>query len=397
MERISQRILKMEESATLKMANLAWELKDQGKDIISLSLGEPDFDTPEFIKDAAKKALDDNFTHYPPVPGFKDLKVAICEKFKRDNNLDYDPSQIVVSTGAKHSLMNLCLATINPGEEVVLPAPYWVSYMAMVKFSEGIPVVIETDISTDFKITPKALDEALTDKTKLFIFSNPCNPSGSVYTEGELKELASVFEKYPQCMIVADEIYELINFESENFSLGRVESIKDRVITVNGVAKGFAMTGWRIGYIGAPTDVAKACTKLQGQFTSGANSIAQKATIAALKKDPKTLTEMKETFEKRRELVIGKLKEIEGLKVNEPKGAFYVFPDVSAFFGKSYEGTVINTADDLSMFLLSDALVATTAGEAFGCPNNIRISYANSEEQLNEAMKRMRESLEKLS
>lgn len=397
MERISQRILKMEESATLKMANLAWELKDQGKDIISLSLGEPDFDTPEFIKDAAKKALDDNFTHYPPVPGFKDLKVAICEKFKRDNNLDYDPSQIVVSTGAKHSLMNLCLATINPGEEVVLPAPYWVSYMAMVKFSEGIPVVIETDISTDFKITPKALDEALTDKTKLFIFSNPCNPSGSVYTEGELKELASVFEKYPQCMIVADEIYELINFESENFSLGRVESIKDRVITVNGVAKGFAMTGWRIGYIGAPTDVAKACTKLQGQFTSGANSIAQKATIAALKKDPKTLTEMKETFEKRRELVIGKLKEIEGLKVNEPKGAFYVFPDVSAFFGKSYEGTVINTADDLSMFLLSDALVATTAGEAFGCPNNIRISYANSEEQLSEAMKRMRESLEKLS
>lgn len=397
MERISDRILKMEESATLKMANLAWELKDQGKEVISLSLGEPDFDTPDFVKEAAITAIKENYTHYPPVPGYKDLKAAISEKFKRDNNLDYDPAQIVVSTGAKHSLMNLCLATVNPGDEVVLPAPYWVSYMAMVKFADGKPVVINTDISTDFKITPAQLDEALTEKTKLFIFSNPCNPSGSVYTEGELRELATVFEKYPNCLIVADEIYELINFESQNFSMGCIESIKDRVITVNGVAKGFAMTGWRIGYIGAPVDVAKACTKLQGQFTSGANSIAQMATIAAVKKDPATLDEMKQVFAKRRELVISKLKEIEGLKVNEPKGAFYVFPDVSAYFGKSADGKTINTSDDLCMYLLGDSLVATTAGDAFGCPNNIRISYANSEEQLIEAVRRMKASLEKLS
>ncbi|MAX67706.1 MAG: aspartate aminotransferase [Halobacteriovoraceae bacterium] len=386
----------MEESATLKMANLAWELKDQGKDIISLSLGEPDFDTPEFIKKSAIKAIENNVTHYPPVPGFKDLKKAICEKFKRDNNLDYRPEQIVVSTGAKHSLMNLCLALVNPGEEVVLPAPYWVSYMAMVKFAQGTPVVITTDISTDFKITPKKLEEALTQKSKLFIFSNPCNPSGSVYTKKELEELAEVFSHYPDCYIISDEIYELINFSDSQFSLGNVDSIKERVITVNGVAKGFAMTGWRIGYIGAPLEVAKACTKLQGQFTSGANSIAQMATMAAVQADPKELEKMKITFLERRDLIIEKLKQVPGLKVNEPMGAFYVFPDVSSFFGKSYKEQKIHNADDLCMFLLSDALVATTAGDAFGCPKNIRISYANSKEQIITAVERIKASLEKL-
>jgi aspartate aminotransferase len=397
MGRIAQRILKMEESATLKMANLAWELKDQGKDVISLSLGEPDFDTPDFVKEAAIQAIKDNHTHYPPVPGYKDLKEAVCKKFKRDNLIDYTPDQIVVSTGAKHSLMNLCLAVINPGDEVILPAPYWVSYLAMVQFAEGTAVEIKTDIESDFKITPSQLEEALNEKTKMFLFSNPCNPSGSVYSEKEIRALATVFEKYPNCLIVSDEIYELINFESSNFSIARIESLKDRVITVNGVAKGFAMTGWRIGYIGAPTDIAKACTKLQGQFTSGANSIAQKATIAALEKDPSELNEMKEVFHKRRDLLISKLKEIKGLGLNEPMGAFYVFPDVSSFFGKSFGETTINNSDDLCMYLLGDCMVATTAGEAFGCPKNIRISYANSDEQLIEAVKRMKGSLEKLS
>jgi aspartate aminotransferase len=397
MERIAQRILNMEESATLKMANLAWELKDQGKDVISLSLGEPDFDTPDFVKEAAIQAIKDNHTHYPPVPGYKDLKEAVCKKFKRDNLIDYTPDQIVVSTGAKHSLMNLCLAVINPGDEVILPAPYWVSYMAMVQFAEGTPVEIKTDIEADFKITPAQLEEALNEKTKMFIFSNPCNPSGSVYSETEIRDLAKVFEKYPSCIIVSDEIYELINFEGSNFSIARIDSIKDRVVTVNGVAKGFAMTGWRIGYIGAPKDIAKACTKLQGQFTSGANSIAQKATIAALAKDPSELNEMKEVFHKRRDLLISKLKEIKGLGLNQPAGAFYVFPDVSSFFGKSHGETKINNADDLCMFLLGDSMVATTAGSAFGNPKNIRISYANSDEQLIEAVKRMKGSLEKLS
>lgn len=393
---IADRILNMEESATLKMANLAWELKDQGKDIISLSLGEPDFDTPEFIKDAAKTALDENHTHYPPVPGFKDVREAICEKFKRDNNLHFDVDQIVISTGAKHSLMNLCLALVNPGEEIILPAPYWVSYRAMANFAGAKLVEIPTDIQADFKITPAQLDEALTENSKLFIFSNPCNPSGSVYTQDELMALAKVFEKYPNCFIVSDEIYELINFQGGSFSIGTINPIKDRVITVNGVAKGFAMTGWRIGYIGAPKEVAKACTKLQGQFTSGANSIAQKATKEAILTDPIILSGMKETFQKRRDLMVKKLKEVPGLEVNEPKGAFYLFPDVSYFFGKTFEDVTINTADDLCMFLLSDALVATTAGDAFGCPNNIRISYATSEEKLIEAVERMKKSLVKL-
>jgi aspartate aminotransferase len=393
---ISNRILNMEESATLKMANLAWELKEQGRDIISLSLGEPDFDTPDFIKEAANKAIADNLTHYPPVPGFKDVRQAICEKFKRDNALDFTPEQIVISTGAKHSLMNLCMALVNPGEEIVLPAPYWVSYKAMANFAEAKLVVINTDIEANFKITAEQLDNSLTENTKLFIFSNPCNPSGSVYTKEELIALSEVFKKYPKCYVVSDEIYEHINFVGENFSIGTIEAIKDQVITVNGVAKGFAMTGWRIGYIGAPLAVAKACTKLQGQFTSGANTIAQMATKAAVLADPKCVTEMRETFLKRRDLFINELKKIEGLGLNTPTGAFYVFPDVSAFIGKSFEGNTLETSDDIAMFLLGDALVATTGGEAFGCPNNIRMSYATSDAQLIDAAARIKKSLNKL-
>lgn len=393
---IADRILNMEESATLKMANLAWDLKDQGKDVISLSLGEPDFDTPDFAKQAAVKAIEENYTHYPPVPGYKDVREAICKKLKRDNGINATVDNIVISTGAKHSLMNICLALLNPGEEILLPAPYWVSYKAMAEFAEAKIVEVKTDISTDFKLTPEVLDKNLTDKTKLFIFSNPCNPSGSVYTEEELRELASVFEKYPNCYIVADEIYELINFQGKNFSLGSMDSLKDRVITVNGIAKGFAMTGWRIGYIAAPVKIAKACTKLQGQFTSGANTIAQMATKEAVLKDPATLNEMKNVFEQRRNLMIELLSEIPGLKVNKPMGAFYLFPDVSSFFGKSANGEKIENADDLCMFLLGDGLVATTSGAAFGNPENIRISYANSEEQLREAVKRMKESFAKL-
>ncbi len=393
---IADRILNMEESATLKMANLAWDLKDQGKDVISLSLGEPDFDTPDFAKQAAVKAIEENYTHYPPVPGYKDVREAICTKLKRDNGIDVTADNIVISTGAKHSLMNICLALLNPGEEILLPAPYWVSYKAMAEFAEAKIIEVKTDISTDFKLTPEVLDKNLTDKTKLFIFSNPCNPSGSVYTEGELRELAGVFEKYPNCYIVADEIYELINFQGKNFSLGSIDSLKERVITVNGIAKGFAMTGWRIGYIAAPVKIAKACTKLQGQFTSGANTIAQMATKEAVLRDPATLNEMKNVFEKRRDLMIELLSEIPGLKVNKPMGAFYLFPDVSSFFGKSANGEKIENADDLCMYLLGDGLVATTSGAAFGNPENIRLSYANSEEQLREAVKRMKESFAKL-
>lgn len=393
---IAKRITEMAESATIKMSKLAWDLQDQGKDIISLSLGEPDFDTPDYIKDAAIQAIKDGHTHYPPVPGFKDLKAAISEKFKRDNGLNYSPEQIVVSTGAKQSLMNVALCMVNPGDEVILPAPYWVSYMAMVEFTQGKAVVIETDVKADFKITKEQLEKAITPKTKLFMFSNPCNPSGSVYSKEELEELAGVFEKNPHVYIVADEIYELINFKGAAPSIGQFDSIKDRVITVNGLAKGFAMTGWRIGYIGAPLEIAKACSKVQGQFTSGANSIAQKAAVKALVESPSKMDERKESFLRRRDLIVSLLKEVEGVVVNNPDGAFYVFPEISSFFGKSDGETVIKTSNDLCMFLLGDALVATTPGEAFGCPNNIRLSYSNSDEQLIEAVKRIKTSLGKL-
>ena len=396
MSKIAQRALNMAESATLRMARLAGDLKEQGKDIISLSLGEPDFNVPDFVKEAAKKAIDDNYSHYPPVPGYKDFRQAICDKFKRDNGLEYTPDQIVVSTGAKHSLMNIMLAVVDPGDEVILPAPYWVSYIEMVKFAEGVPVVIETGIETDFKINPEQLRKALSPKTKAFIFSNPCNPSGSVYTKEELAALVEVF-KESDCYIVSDEIYEYINFGAPHASMGAFDAIKDRVITVNGVSKGYAMTGWRIGFIGAPLEVAKACGKVQGQFTSGANTIAQRAAMMAIRDGLEETKKMCEVFHKRRDLLIKLLSEIEGVKLNVPQGAFYLFPDMSAFYGKKFGSTTINTGADICEYLLEDCLVATTPGDAFGCPNNIRLSYANSEEQLKEAARRIKESLGKLA
>ena len=390
---LSDRINNLSTSQTLAMAALARELKAQGKDIISLSLGEPDFNTPDFIKEAAKKAIDENYSTYSPVDGYMDLKEAICRKFKRDNNLDYKPANIVVSTGAKQSLYNIAQVLLNDGDEVILPAPYWVSYSEIVKLSGGIPVEVSTSIENDFKITPQQLEAAITPKTKMIWYSSPCNPSGSVYSREEFTALAEVFKKYPNILIVADEIYEHINFSGTFCSIASIPGMFERTITVNGVAKAFAMTGWRIGYIGAPEFIAKACTKMQGQVTSGANSIAQRATITAVDADPSVLNEMVSAFKSRRDLVVGLIKEIPGLKINTPEGAFYVFPDVSSFFGKTLRGTLINNADDFSMYLLSEANVATVTGDAFGNPNCIRFSYATSEELLTEAMKRIKEVL----
>ncbi len=390
---LSDRINNLSTSQTLAMAALARELKAQGKDIISLSLGEPDFNTPDFIKEAAKKAIDENYSTYSPVDGYMELKEAICRKFKRDNNLDYKPANIVVSTGAKQSLYNIAQVMLNDGDEVILPAPYWVSYSEIVKMSGGIPVEVPTSIENDFKITPQQLEAAITPKTKMIWYSSPCNPSGSVYSREEFTAIAEVLKKYPNIYIVADEIYEHINFSGTFCSIASIPGMFERTITVNGVAKAFAMTGWRIGYIGAPEFIAKACTKMQGQVTSGANSIAQRATITAVDADPSVLNEMVSAFKSRRDLVVGLIKEIPGLKINVPEGAFYVFPDVSSFFGKTLRGTLINNADDFSMYLLSEANVATVTGDAFGNPNCIRFSYATSEELLTEAMKRIKEVL----
>lgn len=390
---LSDRINNLSTSQTLAMAALARELKAQGKDIISLSLGEPDFNTPDFIKEAAKKAIDENYSTYSPVDGYMELKEAICRKFKRDNNLDYKPANVVVSTGAKQSLYNVAQVMLNDGDEVILPAPYWVSYSEIVKMSGGIPVEVPTSIENDFKITPEQLEAAITPKTKMIWYSSPCNPSGSVYSREEFTAIAEVLKKYPNIYIVADEIYEHINFSGTFCSIASIPGMFERTITVNGVAKAFAMTGWRIGYIGAPEFIAKACTKMQGQVTSGANSIAQRATITAVDADPSVLNEMVAAFKSRRDLVVGLIKEIPGLKINVPEGAFYVFPDVSSFFGKTLRGTLINNADDFSMYLLSEANVATVTGDAFGNPNCIRFSYATSEELLTEAMKRIKEVL----
>ncbi len=390
---LSDRINNLTTSQTLAMAALARELKAQGKDIISLSLGEPDFNTPDFIKEAAKKAIDENYSTYSPVDGYLELKQAICRKFKRDNNLDYKPANIVVSTGAKQSLYNIAQCLLNEGDEVILPAPYWVSYSEIVKLSGGIPVEVPTSIDTDFKITPQQLEAAITPKTKMIWYSSPCNPSGSVYSREEFTALAKVLEKYPNIYIIADEIYEHINFSGTFCSIASIPGMFDRTITVNGVAKAFAMTGWRIGYIGAPEFIAKACTKMQGQVTSGANSIAQRATITALNADPSVLKYMVDAFHSRRDLVVKLLTEIPGIKINVPEGAFYVFPDVSSFFGKTLRGTQINNADDLSMYLLSEANVATVTGDAFGNANCIRFSYAASQELLLEALKRIKEAL----
>jgi aspartate aminotransferase len=393
MSPLSDRINQLATSQTLAMAALARELKAQGKDIISLSLGEPDFNTPDFIKEAAKKAIDENYSTYTPVDGYIELKEAICRKFKRDNNLEYKPANIVVSTGAKQSLYNIAQCMLNDGDEVILPAPYWVSYFEIIKMSGGIPVEVPTSVESDFKITAEQLEQAITPKTKMIWYSSPCNPSGSVYSREELTALAAVLAKYPNIYIVSDEIYEHINFSGTFCSIASIPGMYDRTITVNGVAKAFAMTGWRIGYIGAPEFIAKACTKMQGQVTSGANSIAQRATITAVDADPSVLHEMVSAFKNRRDLVVKLINEIPGLKLNVPEGAFYVFPDVSSFFGKTLRGSLIKNADDFSMYLLGEANVATVTGDAFGNPDCIRFSYATSEAILTEALSRIKTAL----
>ena len=397
MNKVSERINRLAESATLAMARMSRELKVLGKDVIALSLGEPDFNTPEFIKDAAKNAINNNFSHYTPVAGLDELRISISEKFKRDNNLEYTKDQIVVSTGAKQSLANVCLSLLNPGDEVLLPCPFWVSYSEIIKLAEGIPVEIPSSVKNNFKITADQIEEAITEKTKMFMFSSPCNPSGSVYTEAELRDIAKVFQKHPNIFIVSDEIYEHINFTDEHFSIGRIESIKERVITVNGVSKGFAMTGWRVGFIGAPLWIAKACNKIQGQVTSATCAVAQKATEEAMKSDPKSSTSyMKDSFLKRRDLLLSELNNIEGIKTNIPDGAFYIFPDVSYYFGKSDGETIISNANDLCMYLLNNCYVALVSGAPFGNPECVRISYAASEEKLLEASKRIKNQLANL-
>jgi aspartate aminotransferase len=397
MSHISDRVQNLAESATIAMAAKSRELKAQGLDIISLSLGEPDFDTPDFIKEAAKQAIDDNYSKYMPVPGYLDLRDSIAAKFKRDNGLTYSADQIVVSTGAKQSLINVIMALVNEGDEVIVPAPYWVTYVEQVRLFGGETVIISTSIDNDFKITPEQLENAITDKTKLMMFSNPCNPTGSSYSHDELKGLADVIAAHPNLYVISDEIYEHINFAGKNVSLASFDNVYEQVVTVNGVSKAFAMTGWRVGYIGAPLAIAKACSKIQGQFTSGTGSISQRATKAAVEADPSQIKYMVDAFSKRRDLVLSKLGEIEGLKLNTPEGAFYVFPDVTNFFGKSYGAHTINSATDLSMYLLDEALVALVTGEAFGDPNCIRLSYAASEEVLLEAISRINTALEKLS
>jgi aspartate aminotransferase len=393
MDALSNRINSLPISATLAMAAKARELKNQGIDIIGLSLGEPDFNTPEFIKEAAVQAVNDNWNSYSPVDGYADLKEAICKKFKRDNKLDYDPSQIVVSTGAKQSIANVCMVLLDPGDEVLLPAPYWVSYSAIATLAEAKSIIIPSSIETDFKITPEQLEAAITPKTKLIMFNSPNNPSGTIYTEDEYRALGKVLEKYPDIYILSDEIYEHINYGTPHFSIAAIPELYDRTITVNGVAKAFAMTGWRIGYIGAPIWIAKACNKMQGQITSGANCIAQRATIAAVSAPVSAIQFMVDEFASRREMIIGLLNEIPGFKLNQPQGAFYVFPDVSHYFGKTIGGKQIENASDFSLFLLEEAHVATVTGEAFGNENCIRISYAASDENIRTAVARIAAAL----
>ncbi|APG60222.1 pyridoxal phosphate-dependent aminotransferase [Christiangramia salexigens] len=392
-EKLSNRINSMATSQTLAMAAKARELKAEGKDIIGLSLGEPDFNTPDFIKEAAIQAINDNYNSYTPVDGYVELKDAIINKFKRDNNLTYDRSQIVVSTGAKQSLANVAMVVLNPGDEVLLPCPYWVSYAEIVKLAEGVPVEVPTSVETNFKITPEQLEASITPKTKMIWYSSPCNPSGMVYSKEELRALADVLKKYPDIIVVSDEIYEHINFVGDHASMAGFEDMYDRTVTVNGVSKAFAMTGWRIGYIGAPSYIARACNKMQGQITSGANCIAQRAVITALEAPVSKISYMIDTFKSRRKLIIDLLNNIEGFRTTEPEGAFYVFPNISSFFGKTIKGHKIANATDFSLFLLEEANVATVTGEAFGNPECIRISYAASESQIEEALKRIKEAL----
>jgi len=399
MNYLSNRINNLSESETLAMTQKSRELKEQGFDVINLSIGEPDFNTPEFIKTAAKEAIDKNFTHYPPVPGYPELRQAICNKLKRDNNLDYTPDQIVVSTGAKHSIANVMLALVNPGDEVLVPAPYWVSYKEIVKLADGKAVYIPSSIETNFKVSPQQIEDAITDKTKVFIFSSPCNPTGTVYTKDELRAFAEVFARHKNIFVISDEIYEYINFLGKHESIAQFESMKDNVIVINGVSKGYAMTGWRIGYIAAPKPIAKACNKLQGQVTSGACSIAQKASFAAIDMDPKLTPEFKvmlDAFHERRDLLLGLLKDVPGVITNKPDGAFYVFMDVKYYFGKKDGETVINGSEDLSMYLLNKAYVAMVPGTAFGDPDCLRFSYATSKDVITEAVKRLKEALSNL-
>lgn len=394
MDILSARINSLPISATLEMAAKARELKTKGIDVIGLSLGEPDFNTPEFIKDAAVQAVQDNWNSYSPVDGYADLKTAICNKFKRDNNLDYNPTQIVVSTGAKQSIANICMVLLNPGDEVLLPAPYWVSYSAIATLAEAKSIIIPSSIETDFKITPEQLEAAITPKTKLVMFNSPNNPSGTIYSEKEYRSLGKVLEKFPDVFILSDEIYEHINYGTPHFSIASIPELYDRTITVNGVAKAFAMTGWRIGYIGAPEWLAKACNKMQGQITSGANCIAQRATIAAVEAPVSNIQYMVDEFAKRREIIIQLLSEIPGIKINQPEGAFYVFPDISFYFGKTLTGKKIENASDFALYLLEHAHVATVTGDAFGNSNCIRISYAASEKNIRTAIARISKSLQ---
>ena len=397
MEVLSQKVLQMEESATLKMAQMARDLAAKGHHVISLSLGEPDFDTPDHIKEAAKQALDDGYTKYTPVPGLIELRQAIQRKFKRENGLEFELDQIVVSNGAKQSISNLCQALLDPGDEAIIFAPYWVSYYAIVSLNGGVPVPVSAGIEQDYKVTAEQVQAAITDRTKMIIFSSPCNPTGSVYLKEELEAIAEVVAQHEDIYIISDEIYEHINFTEQHASIGTIPSVKDRTVTVNGFAKGFAMTGWRLGYIGAPAFIAKACAKLQGQCTSGANAFAQKAAAFALDSDLGPTRAMCDAFAQRRELVIAGLEQIPGMKVNRPQGAFYIFPDISAYFGKSAEGYTINNSDDFCEYLLEGAYVAAVSGSAFGAPNCFRFSYAASEDTLREAIQRIATALAKLS
>ena len=396
MSALSNRINNLSESATIKMAKMGRELAAKGVDVISLSFGEPDFHTPEHIKEAAKKAMDDNYTYYTPVSGYPELRKAIANKLKTENGLDYDFSQIVVSTGAKQAITNTVLCLVNPGDEVIIPTPYWVSYSEVVKLAEGESVFIDTTVDQEFKITPEQLEAAITPKSKLFMFSSPSNPTGSVYSKAELEGLVKVFEKHPNIYIMSDEIYEHINYGEKHESIAQFDSIKDRVVIINGFSKSYAMTGWRIGYSASSKETAAAFDKLQGQVTSGTCSITQRACVAAYEGGLETVLAMREQFKKRRDLVYGLLKEIDGLKVNLPEGAFYFFPNVTSFFGKSYNGRTITDADELSIYLLEEGHVATVGGDSFGDPKSIRLSYAAAEDKLIEAVRRIKEALGKL-
>ena len=393
----SDLLQRLSESATIAMARKARELKDQGIDVISLSLGEPDFDTPAEMKQAGIDAIEANETHYTPVPGTPRIRKAIVEKFKRDNGLEYTMDQVVVSTGAKQSLANVVLSLVNPGDEVILPAPYWVSYEEIVKVAGGIPLVLPTSIDNDYKIQPSELEAAITPKTRMVMYSSPCNPSGSVYTEAEAAALADVLRKHDQIITVSDEIYELINFTDKHTSMAAQPGMWERTVTVNGVSKGFAMTGWRLGYIGAPTWIAAACTKIQGQFTSAPSSITQAASAAALETEPALVSDMVDAFRRRRALVVEGLSQVPGFKVNQPMGAFYVFPDVSALFGKSFQGKTLENANDVAFYLLEEARVASVSGAAFGTPECIRLSYAAADDVLAEAVRRIDAACRQLS